>query len=130
LADIDITLVEDPATVEFIESIIEDEARDDGATTSNTMMLISNIAAVSSTNQALRKILTNLYENDTGCQILVNLLQTADAVGFVIFFIINPLCIYIYIYIYIYIFHYSYQEISHRVLLQKIADVGKENSFF
>ncbi len=82
LIDVDITLVEDPAAAEFIASIVEIESRDDSTSTSNITTLNSNVAAVSSTNQALRKMPTNLYDNDTGCQILVHLLQTADAVGF------------------------------------------------
>jgi hypothetical protein len=82
LVDVDITPVEDPTAAEFIASIVEIEARDDGASSSNAAMLRSNVAAMSSTNQALKKIPSNLYDNDTRCQIFVNILQTVDAVGF------------------------------------------------
>jgi hypothetical protein len=78
---VDITVVEYPAAVEFV-SIVEIEARDEGASTSNATMFCSNIAAVSSTNQAHRKIPTNIYDNDAGYQILVNILQSADSLGF------------------------------------------------
>jgi hypothetical protein len=45
-------------------------------------MLSSNVAAVSSTNQTHKKIPMNLYDIDTGYQILVIFLQTAAAAGF------------------------------------------------
>jgi hypothetical protein len=82
LVDVDITVVEDSAAAEFIASVIESEARNDGPSTSNITTLSSTVEVVSSTNHPLRKIPANLYDNDTGNQILVNILQTADAIGY------------------------------------------------
>ncbi len=82
LVDVDITIIKDPSAQEFIASIVESEARDDGPSSSNGATLSSNAEVVTATNLPLRKIPANLYDNDTGNQILVNILQTADAIGY------------------------------------------------